>query len=207
MTANRSALIGRLARVGRRLGVVRDDQREHGERGDDHEEGARAGEIVFLLPITQRPHQQRRAHHAVQHDHQRGEHGVARERRVVRAVQHDRGEQRDLDGDHREGQHERAVRLAEPLGDGLGVAHHGEGAPHHGAEQPNKQQDGDRVIGEIGEQGVLVEVSDKNADEPGHGGARDSEQGAQIERRRRGGRLEGLALVHEAPVYPRPANL
>ena len=200
-------LVGRVDRIGRRRGVVRYDQGEHGKRGDDHEEGLRAGEIVFLLPITQRAHQQRRAHHAVQHDHQRGEHGIARERGIVRAVQHDRGEQRDLDGDHREGQHESAVRLAEPLGHGLGVAHHGEGAPHHGAEQPSKQQDGDRVIVEIGEEGVLVEVSDKNADEPRYGGASDSEQGAQIERRRRGGRLEGLALVHVAPVYPRPATL
>src|SRR4029079_8341212 len=39
-------------RVGDRLGIVRDDETEHGKRGDDHEEGARAFEIIFLLPIA-----------------------------------------------------------------------------------------------------------------------------------------------------------
>jgi hypothetical protein len=29
---------------------------EHRERGDDHEEGARAFRVVFLLPIAQRPY-------------------------------------------------------------------------------------------------------------------------------------------------------
>jgi len=44
--------------------------------------GTRAFEIVFLFPIAHRPHQQRRAHHAVEHDHQGGEHGVAGKGRV-----------------------------------------------------------------------------------------------------------------------------
>ncbi len=117
-------LEGRQARVGLGLGEVRHDQREHRERGDDHEKGTRAFEIVFLFPKAQRPHQQRRAHHAVEHDHQGGEHGVAGKGRVVLAVQDDRRHERDLDDDHRDGEHERAVGLAEMAGDGVG-----DGAP------------------------------------------------------------------------------
>jgi hypothetical protein len=152
--------------VGRRHGVVRYDECEDGEGGNDHEEGLRAGEVVFLRPIAQRAHQQRRPHHSVQHDHQRGEHSVARERGIVRAMQHDRGEQRDFDRDHRQGEHESAVRFAEPLRHSFGVAHHGEGAPHHGPEQPQKQKDGNRVVGKVGEKRVLIEIGDDDADEP-----------------------------------------
>ena len=133
-----ASLEGRQARVRLGLGEVGHDQRKHGERGDDHEEGARTFEIVFLLPIAQRAHQQRRANHAVEHDHQGGEHGVAREGRVVLAMQDDRRHERDLDDDHRNREHQRAVGLAEMAGDGVGMAHHAEGATEHGPEDPQE---------------------------------------------------------------------
>jgi hypothetical protein len=195
-----------LARVGLGLGVVRDDEGEDGERGDDHQEGAGAFKIVFLLPIAQRAHEQRRADHAVQNDHQGGEHGVAGERRVVRAMQHDGGEQRDLDDDHREGEHERAVRLAQPHGDCVGTAHHAEGAPHHGPEQPDEQQDGERVIVEVGEQHVLEGIGDQGADHPGNRRRFGDEERTQV-RLLGAHRLGSLVLVHGAPVCPPPATV
>ena len=195
----------RLARVGLGLGVVRDDQREHGKRGDDHEEGPRAGEIVFLLPVAERAHDQRRADHAVEHDHQRGEHGVARKRRVVLAMQHDRGEQRNLDHDHRQGKHERAVRLAEFLRDRFGMAHDTEGAPHHGAEQPEEQQDGERVIMQVGKQLAAEEMGDQDAYDGGRGRGDLLEKSARTPRCGEC-RLERFALVHQAPVSPRPES-
>ncbi len=193
----------RLARVGLGLGVVGNDQREHRQRGDDHEEGAGAGEIVFLLPIAQRAHEQRRADHAVQHDHQRRKHGVAGERRVVLPVQHDRGEQRHLDDDHREGEHERAVRLAEPLGDRLGVTHHAEGAPHHGAEQPEKEKNRERIVVEVGEERLLEQIGENDACHPRDRRPLGGEQCAPI-LLLGGCRLEGLALVHQGSRLPGP---
>ena len=159
-------LDGILARVRRGLGVVRNDQREHGERGDDHEKGPRAREIVFLLPIAHGPHQQRRADHAVQPDHQCGEHGVTRQRGIVLPVQHDRREQRHLDHDHRQCQHQCAVGLAEPIGDRRGMAHRAEGAGHHGAEQPEEQQHGERDVVQVGEQPRPEEISEADARHP-----------------------------------------
>ena len=192
-----------LARVGLGLGVVRYDQGEDRERGDDHEKGAGAFEIVLLLPVAESAHEQRRAHHAVQHDHQGGEHGVAGECRIVLAMQHDGGEKRDLNDDHRKGEHKRAVRLAELRRDGVGMAHHCEGAPHHGTEQPDEQQDGERIVGQVREQHVLEGIGETGGDDPC-----DRRRLGGEERARalllQGGRLGGFALVHKAPVCPGP---
>ena len=148
----------REAGIGLRLGEIGKDERKHGERGNDHEKGARAFEIVLLLPIAQPPHEQRRADHAVQHDHQGREHGVAGKRRVVLAMQDDRGHERDLDDDHRNGEHERAVRLLEIGGDGIGMAHHAEGAPQHHPEKPNEGQNGERVVVQMREERSLERI-------------------------------------------------
>jgi hypothetical protein len=58
-----------------------------------------------------------------------------------------------------ETEHERAVGLAEPHGDRVGMAHHAEGAPHHGPEQPDEQQDGERIVVEVREQRPLENIS------------------------------------------------
>ncbi len=69
-------------------------------------------------------------------------------------MQHDRCEQGHLDDDDGEGEHERAVGLAELLGDRIGVTHHAERPPHHHSEQPEKHDHGERVVLEIGKQRV-----------------------------------------------------
>jgi hypothetical protein len=69
-------------------------------------------------------------------------------------MQHDRGKQRHLDNDDRESEYKRAVRLVEFFGHGVGMTHHAEGAPHHGAEQPEKEQNGERMVRGIGKQSV-----------------------------------------------------
>ena len=194
-----------LARIGRGLGVVRNDQREHRERGDDHEEGPRAREIVLLLPIAHRAEQQRRADHAVQPDHQRGEHRVAGQRRVGLAMQHDGGEQRHLDHGHRQGEHKRAVRLAEPLGDRACMAHGAEGAPHHGAEQPEKEERRERNVVQVAEQLAPEEISERDAYDPRdrrRGGAESSAEPALPRARKH----KRLVLIHGSSRLPRPVG-
>src|SRR5215469_6746928 len=86
-------------------------------------------------PNTQRAHEQRRVHHAVQHDHQGGKRRVASERRVFSPcsmIEASSATSMMIT----ESVSMRTVRLAKPFGDSLGVAHHAEGASHHRAEQP-----------------------------------------------------------------------
>ena len=61
---------------------------------------------------------------------------------VGAAGDHQRDDQRHLDDGHRDGEHERAERLAHPVRDDLGVVHGGEhgagqaGADHHHEHRP-----------------------------------------------------------------------
>ncbi len=52
------------------------------------------------------------------------------------AAEHDGDDQRHLDDRHRDGQHERAERLADPVGDDLGVIDGGE----HGSDQDGARE-------------------------------------------------------------------
>ena len=142
-----------------------------------------------------RAKQQRRADHAVQPDHQRGEHRIAGQRRVGLAMQHDGGEQRHLDHGHRQGEHKRAVRLAEPLGDRVCVAHGAEGAPHHGAEQPEKEEHRERNVVQVAEQLPPEEISEHDAHHPRdrrRGGAESSAEPASLRARKH----KRLVLIH-----------
>ena len=63
----------------------------------------------------------------LQRDHDRGEHGVAGERRRLRAAgDHQRDDQRHLDDGHRDGEHQRPEGLTDPVRDDLGVVHGGQ---------------------------------------------------------------------------------
>jgi hypothetical protein len=83
-------------------------------------------------------------------NHQHGEDGVARQRRVGAAVQHHGGHDGDLDGDDGDGEDQRAVGLAQILGQHLGVMHDAEGAPDHRREQPGEQRDSEPRVGKSG---------------------------------------------------------
>src|SRR5262245_18189968 len=87
-------------------------------------------------------------------------------------MQYDRGEQRNLDDDDGEREHERTVRLAKPFGESLGVAHHAEGASHHRAEQPDKQKNGEGIVVEVGEERLLENIGEDELPIPAMAGPR-----------------------------------
>jgi hypothetical protein len=76
-----------------------------------------------LLSVPETTHEQRQPDHAVQDDHHNREQRVTRQGRVVLTVQHDCRDACDLDDRDRERQDQRAVRLAEPHRESVGVAH------------------------------------------------------------------------------------
>jgi hypothetical protein len=125
-------------RSARRLGVVGQDQADHRQRQDHGEKRVRALQVVALLVVAQAAEQQREAGHAVEHDHDDREHGVAREERHRRAGEHHRGDHHHLDGGDGEGQDQRAVGLAHHRRQDFGVVHHREGRYQDHHEQPGE---------------------------------------------------------------------
>lgn len=119
-------------------------------------------------------------------------------------MDNDRGHDRDFDGAHRQGQHQRAVGLAEMPGHGVGMAHHAEGAPHDHAKQPEKHEQGGGVALDVSEQRLLEGVDQSHADEPGDG-RRDGRKVTPRQVRVAANRLDGLALIHWAP-FPAPSR-
>ncbi len=57
----------------------------------------------------------------IEDDHRDGHDRVAGDGRVLTRTEHDRGDEDDLDQHDRQGQHERAIRVAEPVGESLGL--------------------------------------------------------------------------------------
>ena len=108
--------------------------------------------------MAQPAEQERQAHHAVHDDHEHCEHGIARQCRFVLTVQHNGGNHRHLDGDHRQSEDQGAIGLAQPFGQTVGMADHAEGAPYHGREQPQEQANGLQIRGESGKQGIGEDV-------------------------------------------------
>ena len=86
--------------------------------------------------------QQREADDAVEGDHHRGEHGVAGQRRGLRAAgDHQGDDQRHLDHGDGDREDQRAERLADPVGDDLRVVHRGEhGSRQHERDQRDRQR-------------------------------------------------------------------
>ena len=78
------------------------------------------------------------------HDHHRRENGVPRQRRgVLVPGHHQRDDQRHLDDGHGDRQHERAERLAHPVGHHLGMVDGGE----HRAHEDHRDRGRDRDLG------------------------------------------------------------
>ena len=112
--------------AGGSLGEVRQDEAEHRQRNDDAQVGVRALQVVGLLAMPQATEQQRHAHQSVEQQHDDGEQRVAHQRRAIGVVHHDRRDAHDLDRGDREGEYQRAVRLAEPVREVIRMAHHRE---------------------------------------------------------------------------------
>ena len=135
--AGEDELRGREARPRRRRRVVRQDEGEGDERGQDRKRGARTLELEALLEMPRPAPQQAHADKAVADDHDGRKHRVAREARGLRAAaEHDRDDERHLDHGHGDGEHEGAERLADPMGDDLGVIHRRE---HRRREQQRRR--------------------------------------------------------------------
>jgi hypothetical protein len=120
------------------------------------EMGARTFEVVLLLYVEDATRQKAEADHAVHHDHDDGEHRVARQRRIGYAFQHYGGDQRHLDDDHRNGEDERAERLTEKIGQRVGVTDDAEDAAGDSRHQPDEQHAALGELSRIGEPGAAV---------------------------------------------------
>ncbi len=117
--------------------VVRQDERQHDDRGQRRERCADAVEPEALLAEARAAQEQAQADHAGQDDHHGGEHRIAGERRRRgTAGQHQRNDQRDFDHRDRDGQHQRAERLADAMRDDLGVMHRRQ----HAADQSGRDE-------------------------------------------------------------------
>ena len=88
---------------------------------EDGKIGAGALPLDVLVVVLQPAQREADADDAGAHDHHGGEHRFARQRRVVLAMQHHRDDHRRLDDRHGKGQQQRAVGLADPPRDRLGV--------------------------------------------------------------------------------------
>src|SRR5262249_62095271 len=70
-----------------------------------------------------------------------------------------------------------------------------------GAEQPDKQKNGEGIVVEVGEERLLENIGEDDASNPRNGRPKGGDERAPI---LRGCRLEGLALVHQGPRLPGP---
>ena len=121
-------------------------QHERRERGERRQRRARAFDPERLLAVAQRAEQHAGADDAVDDDHDRRVHRVARERRLVFAArEHHRHDQRRFDRRHGERQHQRAERLADAMRDDLGVVHGGDddGDQRDATRGAHQRTDGD----------------------------------------------------------------
>ena len=139
-----------IGRPRRAFDEIGQNERQHRHR-DEHVE--RRGNSAQREALLAKPHpaaQQAEPDDAVDDDHDRREHGIARQRRgIARVGQHQADDQRHLDHRHRHREDQRAERLANLMRPHLGMMHRGE----HAADQDHRR--GDRPqraeLGEIDE--------------------------------------------------------
>ena len=136
-----------------RSGVLQSG-RAHGESGQHHRDAGqghhggqrRAGArgVERRHPAASGGGQQAHPDDAVERDHHRREHGVARVGRRTRAAAgHQHHDQSDFDDRHRDGQHQRAGRLADPVRHHLRVMHGGE---HRADQECGDDRQGHRAL-------------------------------------------------------------
>ena len=112
----------RIGRARRGDGDIGQDHRQRRQRGQNRQRRAGTRQIEALFRITQPADEQAQANNAVDDDHHRGKYRVTRQcRRLGTPGEHERNDQRDLDGGHRQCQHQCAEGLADTMRDDLGM--------------------------------------------------------------------------------------
>ena len=140
--ADEAELRGRVKWAGHAGSVGRQNQGQGGERHQDHEIGAGAGQPEALLAVSQAAQDQAEADHAVAYHHDDREHGLARQTRPTFARQHDRKDQGNFDHSDGDRENQRAVGLAGAVRDDVGVVDCGE----HDGHQHDQPDQGQRSI-------------------------------------------------------------
>ena len=90
--------------------------------------------------MAQPAHQQAHTYEAVESDHDDSKDRVSPQRRIILTVQHARGNHRHLDGNSRERQNQRPVRLAKLNGKTVGMPHHTNCRPKNYGKKPEKDK-------------------------------------------------------------------
>jgi hypothetical protein len=182
------------------LGKVWQDQRQRRQRPEHSEERGGALQLEGLLEVSPRPQDQAEADDAVEHDHYRREHRIARNHIGARgAGEHDRHDERGLDHRHRDREQDRAERLAELERQHFRVM---DGGEHRLAEQDaRKNEDVCRIGGDdMGEFQPQEPARDKR-DRPG-----PDRDGGMVRRRHRSIRLQECASVQEKRPAGKPGR-
>ncbi len=144
--------------------------------------------------MQQAPEQEGAPDQAIENDHQHGEHGIARERRIGVAGQHDGGDQRDLDADHGDGQDQRAIGLSQDRRQPVRVANDAEGRPQQNGEDPGEEESRDHGIAQLDQPGIAMELKDRQSDPT------DEKRAFSAEARQQGnGPRLGLVGAHGLP--------
>ena len=142
----------RIGRAGHGHREIRQDQRENRERTEHGERRGGALQLERLLEMPARSQNKAQADDAVEHDHNRRKHRIARDAlAAVAPREHDRGDQRDLDHRHRDREQDRAERLAEFQREHLGMVDRREhrGAEQHAGEDQHRRRVGGDDMGEF----------------------------------------------------------
>ena len=178
--------------MGRREGLLRagagevgQHEPDGGQRDDHGEIGTGTAQIEELFVEFDPAEEEAEADHAGEDDHNDRIHRVARQGGLS-ALQHKRGNHEDLEADHGESEDHGAVRLAEALGENVGMTHHGESGQQDGQANPDKKTGGGQRRGKSGDPSLAVEHPDQR-------GSPDEEQGPLIAPKG-AGRTHGAAL-------------
>ena len=127
----------RIIGAGDRRGKIGQHQRQHRQRGECRERSAGAGDAELLFAVSGSADEHREADDAVQNDHHRREHRVARQRRiVVGSGEHQCDDQRHFDQGDGKRQQQRAERLADLVRHDLGMMHRRQ----HRADEPGSDE-------------------------------------------------------------------
>ena len=148
--ADEAELARRIDRPRRRQRIIGQDQRDRRQNRQNAEIKIGSAHLNILLAVTQAADQDADADQPVADDHHHRKHGIARQRRHRFFAEHDGGDQRHLDDGDGQRQQQRAVGLADPLGDHLGMMDGGE----YRAEQDHQQHGREHQSGGRGREGV-----------------------------------------------------
>ena len=140
---------------------IRQNQAEDRQRNDHRQKGVGSLQVVGLLPIPQSAQQERQADHPVEDDHHHGKHGVPGDGRFFPGGVHHRPDHHHLNAGDGEGENQRPQRLAQLLGQMLGVSHDGKCRQEDDDKQPREQKGEPGNPGQFG-QPVVAEHQEQS---------------------------------------------